>query len=133
MDIEPLYGPTNPAPGAAEPGGVTRYTSIVGLKPGAEQQYRQMHADVWPQVKAAIHEANIRNYSIWVIEIDGRKYLLSYLEYTGDDPEADFAKMGRDPTTRDKWWPITDAMQIRLPGTPGGQQWKRLERLMAIE
>lgn len=131
--VEPVYGPTNPEPAAAEPGDVTRYASIIGLKPGMEEKYRELHADVWPQVRAAIHEANIRNYSIWIAEIDGEKYLFSYFEYTGDDPKADFAKMAEDPTTREKWWPITDAAQRRLPGTPEGQQWKRLERLMVIE
>ena len=94
--------------------------------------YRQLHADVWPEVLAAIKNANIRNYNIFVAELGGKKYLFSYLEYVGDDLEKDFAGIGDDVTTRDKWWPITDGCQRRLPGTPEGEQWKSLEMLMHI-
>jgi len=47
--------------------------------------------------------------------------------------QHDFAGMGKDPTTRDKWWPLTDACQIRLPGTQAGQQWKPIEQVMHID
>ena len=66
-------------------------------------------------------------------EIDGKRYLFSFFEYHGDDPEKDFAAIAADPTTRDKWWPVTDACQRRLPGTPDGEQWKAIEMLMHIK
>ena len=61
-----------------------------------------------------------------------KKYLVAYFEYTGKDPEADFATIAQDPTTRDKWWPITDDCQVRLAGTPDGEQWKRAEMVMHL-
>jgi L-rhamnose mutarotase len=105
---------------------------VIELLPEKEQQYRKLHADVWPEVVAAIGRANIQNYNIFIFEMGGRKYLFSYMEYTGTDPARDFASIGDDPTTRDKWWPITDACQKRLPDTPKGEQWKSLEMLMNI-
>ena len=125
-----MQGPTNPPDPVS---GIRRLTSVIELKPEKEQLYRELHADVWPDVVAAIRNANIRNYSISLGQIAGRTYLFSYMEYTGTDLAKDFAAMASDPTTRDQWWPITDACQQIIDGTPDGQQWMPLERVMLIE
>ena len=91
-----------------------------------------MHAQVWPEVVAAIRRAHIRNYSIFLAELGGRKYLFRYFEYTGSSPQEDFASIATDPTVRDKWWPITDDTQVRIPGTPDGEQWLAGESLMYL-
>ena len=130
--VEPIYGSTNPTPEQMESAKIKRYGSMIELLPEKEKQYRQLHADVWPQVVTAIKKANIQNYNIFMVELSGKKYLISYMEYTGDDPEKDFASIGDEPTIRDKWWPITDACQKRLPDTPDGSKWKSLEMLMLI-
>lgn len=122
-------GPTNPSQPV---NGITRYAAAVELLPEHEEAYRKMHDEVWPEVVAAIKAANIRNYSIHLAEIGGRKYLFSYMEYTGTNPEADFAAIAQDPTTRDRWWPITDSFQRVIEGTPEGAQWLPMEMLMHI-
>ncbi len=129
----PHHGPTNPDPAQPPADGVQRFGSMIELKPHKENLYRQLHANVWPEVVAAIKNAHIRNYNIYLAEVEGKKYLFSFMEYTGDDLEKDMASIAADPTTRDKWWPITNNCQRRLPGTPTGEQWKPLERLMFIE
>lgn len=130
--VEPVYGPSNPAPAPPSSPGVKRFASIVGLDPAKEKLYRELHAEVWPEVVAAIRRANITNYNIYITEIEGRRYLVSTFEYVGTDPEKDFASIAEDPVTRDKWWPLTDACQIRLPGTPAGEQWRALEQVMHL-
>ena len=129
---KPVFGPTNPTLEDAAKDPVKRYASIIELLPEKEQQYRALHADVWKEVRTAIKKANIQNYNIFAVEIGGKKYLFSYLEYTGKDAAADFGGIGQDATTRDKWWPVTDGCQKRLPGTPEGAQWKSVEMLMHI-
>ncbi len=130
--VAPIFGPSNPAPAEAARAPVKTYASIVGLDPSKEKTYRELHAQVWPEVVAAIHRANIRNFNIFVTEIAGRRYLFSHFEYIGTDPESDFASIASDPTTRDRWWPLTDACQVRLPGTPAGEQWRALEQVMRL-
>jgi L-rhamnose mutarotase len=130
---KPVYGKTNPTPEQIREGEVKRYGSIIELLPEKEQLYRELHADVWPDVLKAINKAKIHNYNIFVAEIGGKKYLFSYLEYTGTDPEKDFGSIALDPTTKNKWWPITDGCQKMLPGTPEGEQWLPLEMLMHID
>lgn len=127
-----IYGPTNPTPTEQEASGVRRVAQLVELKPGQEQLYREMHAEVWPEVVAALQRANVRNYSIFLADVCGKRCLFSYFEYTGSDFEADMATIAADPTTREKWWPITDNCQVRLPGTPSGQQWLPAEMVMHL-
>ena len=129
----PTFGTTNPTPEEQSQAQVKRYGAVIELLPEMEEEYRKLHADVWPEVLAAIKKANIQNYSIFVASIAGKKYIFSYLEYVGDDPEKDFALLGEDPTTRDRWWPITKACQTRLSGTPEGEHWMPLEMVMQIE
>jgi len=129
--VAPVFGPTNPQPKAGYQGPQT-YGSVIELKPGKEKLYRELHANVWPEVRAAIRKAKIRNYRIYVAELGGKKYLFSQFDYVGTNADADLGAIKNDPTTRDKWWPITDGCQIRLPGTPEGQQWTSLESLMTI-
>lgn len=128
-----VYGPTNPTAAQQREAGVIYYGSAIELVPAKEKLYRELHADVWPDVLAAIKKANIRNYNIFVAELGGKRYLFSFFEYHGKNPEADFASIAADPTTSQKWWPITDACQQRLPGTPDGSQWMSLEMLMHID
>jgi len=130
--IAPSYGESNPAPTPATAPGVKHFVSIVGLNPAMQKKYRDLHANVWPEVVAAIRKAHISNYRIHVAELAGRFYLISSFDYTGTDPEVDFGSFAKDPTTRDKWWPLTDACQIRLPGTPAGAQWLNLEPVMHL-
>jgi len=52
--------------------------------------------------------------SIHEREIDGKLYLIAYLEYTGDDFDADMKKMAADPETQ-RWWKETDPCQSPLP------------------
>ena len=127
-----IHGPSNPVPTPANAPGIKYFSSIVGLNAEKEKQYRELHAEVWPEVVAAIRKANITNYNIYVTEIEGRRYLVSTFEYVGTDPAKDFGSIALDPTTREKWWPLTDACQNRLPGTPAGEQWRAMEQVMHL-
>ena len=91
-----------------------RYAWVTGLNPEQAQRYRELHANPWPGVNKMIKDCRIRNFSIYEKEIDGKLYLFAYLEYTGDDFEADMAKMAADPETQ-RWWKETDPCQIPLP------------------
>lgn len=130
--VKAVYGTTNPTVQQKAAASIKRFASVVEILPEKEQSYRQLHADVWPEVIAVVKKANIQNYNIFITELSGKKYLFSYLEYAGDNIEKDFAKLGENATIREKWWPITDACQKPLPDAPKGEQWKPIEMLMHI-
>ncbi|TWT89803.1 L-rhamnose mutarotase [Pseudobythopirellula maris] len=126
------YGPTNPSPEEQVASGVRRFASFVELVPEQEQQYRKMHAEVWPQVVAACKRANMRNYCIWIQEIGDKKYVFRHFEYTGSDPEADFAAVAEDPTIKEQWWPLTDGCMRPVPGTPADEMWREADLAMHL-
>src|SRR5690242_21863701 len=72
-----------------------RYGMTIGLKPEAQEEYRQCHTAVWPDVLDMIRKCHIRNYSIYL----KNGILFSYFEYHGTDFEADMAQMAADPAT----------------------------------
>ncbi len=66
-----------------------RYGHVIGVKEEKLQEYKELHAAVWPDVLDMITRCNIRNYSIYLRKLpDGKYYLFSYFEYIGDDFEG---------------------------------------------
>jgi L-rhamnose mutarotase len=99
-----------------------RYGSVIKLKPEKLEEYKELHANVWPEVLKMIRECNIRNYSIYFK--DG--FLFSYFEYYGEDFAADMQKMAADSTTQ-KWWKLTDPCQEPLETRKPGEWWASME------
>ena len=108
---------------------VERYGMVTGLKPDKVVYYKKLHAAVWPLVLKKITECNIRNYSIYLQEIEGKPYLFSYWEYTGTDFAADMKKMAADTTTQ-RWWKETAPTQQPIPEAAAkGETWSRMEEV----
>ena len=107
---------------------VKRVGQVIGLRPEKKDYYCELHAETWPSILERIRKSNIRNYSIYMAELEGKLYLFSYFEYVGDDWDADMQAIADDPETQ-RWWKETDPCQIRLPGTPEGQQWLKIEEV----
>ena len=105
-----------------------RYGSVIGLRPEHAEEYKRLHADVWPGVLSAIHASNIRNYSIHLGSLAGALYLFSYYEYVGDDYAADMATMAADPTTQ-RWWEVCMPCQRPLDERDEGAWWMDLEEV----
>ena len=96
------------------------------LKVRAEkfEEYKRLHAAVWPEVLDMLKKCNIKNYSIY--HKDG--YLFSYFEYQGDDYDADMAKMAADPKTQE-WWSYCEPCQEPLETRAEGEWWANMEEL----
>jgi L-rhamnose mutarotase len=101
-----------------------RYGMAIGLKPEAEEEYRQCHAAVWPDVLDMIRKCHIRNYSIYL----KNGILFSYFEYHGTDFEADMAQMAADPATK-RWWALVGPMQQPLASRREGEWWAAMEEV----
>ena len=127
----PLFGPTNPTPAELKSMAVKRFGSVIGLSPAKEQYYRELHANVWPTVIARLRKSNIRNYSIYATEIEGKRYLVSYFEYVGQDYESDMRAIAEDPETQ-RWWKETDPCQLPLPTRKPGANWSEMEMVFLM-
>ena len=132
MPIPPVFGPTNPSPDTIAASSVKRFGSVIGLNPEKEQYYRELHADAWQGVLDRLSRSNVHNFSIYMAELEGTKYLFSYFEYTGSDYEADSKAIADDPETQG-WWKETDPCQIQLSNRAPGANWSDMEMVFLAE
>ncbi len=109
-------------------GKLQRYGSVIGLDPASAERYKYLHAHIWPEINAMIKECNIQNYSIYWKD----NYLFSYFEYTGDDYEADMAKMAADPATQ-RWWDACKPCQRPLDARKEGEWWADMEEVYHLD
>lgn len=79
-----------------------RFGQLGKLKQDKIEEYCKLHADPWPDVLKTITDCNLKNYSIFLHD----DLVFAYFEYTGDDYDADMAKMAADPVTQ-QWWQHT--------------------------
>jgi len=106
-----------------------RFAWITGLQPAKAEYYRQLHAHPWPSVNRMLKECHIQNFSIHERDIDGKTYLFAYLEYTGQDFDADMKRMAADSETQ-RWWKETDPCQSPLPDAAAkGKIWADMKEV----
>jgi len=96
------------------------------LRPEKADEYKALHAAVWPGVLATISACNIRNYSIFLREPEN--LLFAYWEYHGEDFAADACKMAADPATQ-QWWRLTDLCQAPFESRAEGENWAVMDEI----
>jgi len=108
---------------------VRRYGSVIALKGAKRELYNKLHAEPWPEIVSKLQQCNVHNYSIYEAQLEkGKWYLFSYFEYTGENFDADMKVLADDPKIQE-WWKLTVPCQIRIWGTPEGQQWLGMEEV----
>ena len=106
-----------------------RYGSVIGLAADRIDEYRKLHAKIWPGVADRIRQCHIRNYSIYLRKLpDGNHYLFSYFEYYGEDFAADSAKMATDLEVQ-RWWDICKPHTTPLPDRAKDEWWAEMEEV----
>jgi L-rhamnose mutarotase len=106
-----------------------RYGMVIGLNAENVEEYKKLHAAVWPDVLKKIQECHIQNYSIYLRRLDdGQHYLFSYFEYVGTDFATDMATMAADPTTQ-RWWAVCKPCQKPLDSRSSDEWWSDMEEV----
>jgi L-rhamnose mutarotase len=105
-----------------------RKAMLIKVKPERLETYRRLHAEPWPEVLAALRRAHVRNYTIHLKD----DLLFGYLEYHGDDWDADMAAVAADPATQ-RWWQETDPCQEPWPTRAEGEWWTMMEQVFLME
>ncbi|WP_426232420.1 L-rhamnose mutarotase [Pararhizobium sp. DWP3-4] len=103
-----------------------RMSMVIGLEPTKVEEYRRLHAAVWPEILALISDCNITNYSIFLKEPEN--LLFGYWEYVGTDFGADMAKMAAHPKNQE-WWSVCMACQKPLVTRKVGEWWAMMEEV----
>ena len=84
------------------------------LKPGCEEEYQRRYAAIWPELVEMIHEAGVKNYSIfWDKDTN---LLFAYQECEGEGNSQDTTDV--DPITQ-RWWDMmADIMEVNPDNSP---------------
>jgi L-rhamnose mutarotase len=114
---------------SSEQNGRRRLGRCAQLRPGAEAEYDRLHAEVWPEVLAAIERAGIRNYSIFR---HGR-WLFSYFEIPVEvDLDEAMRYMLDDPACR-RWETVVQALQELSAADPGQAAWVPMKEVFHLQ
>jgi len=117
---------------------------VIKLRTEHAEEYKQIHAEVWPAVLAALKRAHIVDYSIHLLpsppypssEPGIAGLLIATFKYIGTDWEGDMRRVGEDEETR-RWWKLTDGMQSSLvegaKGSEEGEWWYTCEEVFRFE
>jgi len=108
--------------------GMTRYASVIRLRSEKLEEYKRLHAEVWPGVYARLSASNLRNFTIFLRELPDGFYLFMNYEYVGTDHVADMKAVADDPTTQE-WWKLTDPCQEPLANAGPGEWWSPMEEV----
>lgn len=107
-----------------------RMGHCISLKHEAVEDYKRVHAQVWPEVLEVLRAAKIRNYSIFLREPEN--LLFAYWEYHGDDFAKDAALMAKSEVMR-RWWKLCDPMQAPLETRSEGDWWAHMEEVFHLD
>jgi L-rhamnose mutarotase len=107
-----------------------RHGMLIGIRPEKIDEYRRLHAAVWPAVLEQIERSNISNYTIYLREPEN--ILFSHFEYHGDNFEADMAAMARDPQTQ-RWWALCSPCQAPLQSGAPSEHWASMQEVFHFD
>jgi L-rhamnose mutarotase len=105
-----------------------RIGQVIGMPTVNSEQYEQLHSAVWPEVLRTLKSCNVQNYSIFKYE----EILFAYMEYVGDDLDADMERIAADPKTQE-WWSLCGPLQRPVPDRKPGEWWKTMPEIFHME
>jgi len=90
-----------------------RHAFKMFLNPGLRDEYKRRHDQIWPELKALLHDSGVRNYSIY---LDAEtNVLFAYLERRDNHRMDDLSS---HPVMR-RWWDyMKDIMAANADGSP---------------
>jgi L-rhamnose mutarotase len=101
---------------------------LIKVKPEKLEEYRQIHASVWPELLTELKAAGIRNYSLW-LRPDGTEF--GYLEC--DDWQASCDYLAKS-AVHDRWQTfMQNYLDSPADAGQGGQPVELLEMSFLME
>ena len=90
-----------------------RYAFKMKLKPGLKDEYKKRHQEIWPELKKLLHDAGVRDYSIFLDE--ETNMLFAVQKVVGNAGSQD---LGREEIVK-KWWAhMADIMDTNPDNLP---------------
>ena len=106
---------------------MARYCFMLQVRPELLPEYKARHADVWPQMRSALQDADWRNYSLFVRD-DG--LLVGYVE--SDDLDAAQRAMAATDVNR-RWQAEMARFFVGLDGRSPDEGLLLIEEIFHLE
>ncbi len=97
-----------------------RYGMVIGIQAEHIDEYKALHAAVWPEVVELLRRAHVRDYTIYLREPE--LLLFSHFVYDGEDFAADMATMAAEPVVQ-RWWALCGPCQQPFASRAKGEHW----------
>jgi len=107
---------------------IERYAMAVRLKDEKKDFYLKNHQNVWPEVLSELKKIKIKNYSIFLKE----DFMFGYLEYEGDNFDADMAEMEKIPIV-DKWTKLMVDCFNPFPNNEENNSWVMMDEIFYMK
>jgi len=83
------------------------------LKPGFKDEYKKRHDEIWPELKKLLHDAGVRDYSIFLDEETNILFAVQKLDGSKDSQD-----LGQQEIV-EKWWAyMADIMDTNPDNSP---------------
>ncbi len=90
-----------------------RYAFKMKLKPGFKDEYKKRHDEIWPELKKLLHDAGVRDYSIFLDK--ETNVLFAVQKVVGNTGSQD---LGQQEIVK-KWWAyMADIMDTNPDNSP---------------
>ena len=90
-----------------------RHAFKMKLKPGFKDEYKKRHDEIWPELKKLLHDAGVRDYSIFLDEETNN--LFAVQKVIGEIGSQDLGKI----EIVKKWWAyMADIMDTNPDNSP---------------
>ena len=101
-----------------------RMGMVIGVRPERVADDKRLHAEPWPEIDAALKDANVHRYSIFLKEPEN--LLFGVWDYLGNDYEGDMKRLGEKAVTK-RWLALTDPCQSPLASAKPGDWWSFMD------
>ncbi len=92
-------------------------------------QYKQYHAETWPEVVASLKEVGVNQMKIWLL---GHRLFMVYEAQEGFVPEVDFPKYLKLHPRCQEWEDLMGTFQEPVPEAQPGEKWAAMEKVFDI-
>jgi L-rhamnose mutarotase len=109
---------------------MARMGMVISVRPEKLHEYKALHANPWPEMNAALKEANIHDYSIFLKEPEN--LLFGIWDYRGTDYHSDMRRLGEKDVTK-RWLALTDPCQQPLASAGADEWWSFMNPVFHLD
>lgn len=96
---------------------MVRKAFVIQVKPGMAAEYEKRHNPIWPELRQALKQHGVSNYSIFLHERTGEVF--GYLEV---EDEAQFDRLAEAEVCQRWWRHMTEVLVCQRADSPKGKE-----------